>query len=133
MTGYRSCHFRHRCEVDGCYVEQLPSWDDLIEAFPRRIRPTDIDGMVEINGQFLFIEEKCAGKGPDEGQRRALKAVSSLPGVTVLIFRPVADGEPDPVEVLVFPNTQGWRRVTRQQLRHWLTVWAVHADRKKAA
>lgn len=133
MTGYRSKFFRHDCACHGCYVEQLPCWDDLIEAFPRGIRPTDIDGMVEVAGSILVLEEKCAGKGPDEGQRRALKVLASFPRITVVFFRPVTDGQDDPLEVLVFPATgEGWRRVTRRQFRHWLAWWVEMAERRAA-
>lgn len=133
MTGYRSKFFRHDCACHGCYVQQLPSWDDLIEAFPRRIRPTDIDGMVEVNGSILVLEEKCAGKGPDEGQRRALKVLAGFPGITVAFFRPTADGQNDPLEVLTFPNPDGWRTVTRAQFKHWLAWWVRTAERRAAA
>ena len=132
MTGYRSKFFRHNCCDRGCYVEQLPAWDDLLEAFPRRIRPSDIDGMVEVNGNFLFLEEKCAGKGPDEGQRLAFRALSSIPRVTVVFFRPAFPGADDPLEVLTFPNPTGWQPITRDQFKHWLTQWAISADRDAA-
>lgn len=130
MTGYRSKFFRHDCLCQGCYVQKLPSWDDLIEAFPRSIRPTDIDGMVEINGHILVLEEKCFGKGPDEGQRRALKVLAEGPKTTVVFFRPAVEGQDDPLEVLVYPNPQGWRQVTRAQFKHWLNAWTVRAERK---
>lgn len=132
MTGYRSKFFRHDCACRGCYIEQLPSWDDLIEAFPRRIRPTDIDGLVEVNGHILVLEEKCAGKGPDEGQRQALKVLSELPRVTVIFFRPLADG----LELLTYPSPNGWQPITRDDFKAMLRRWAEHAEanpRKRAA
>lgn len=133
MTGYRSKHFRHSCEGDGCYVEQLPLWDDVIECFPRGIRPTDIDGMVEINGHFLFMEEKRAGAAMHDGQRFALRSLSRLPGVTVLVFRPLlasvevgAD-----MEVLIFragKTDDGWQRTTRAWFKEWLRDWSANAE-----
>lgn len=127
MTGYRSCYFRHDCVKKGCYIDQLPCWDDLIdECFPRGIRPTDIDGMVEINGQILIMEEKCAGKGPDEGQRRALKELASKDGVTVVYFRP--HGIEMQMLVVGMGEPKGWQTVTRDQLKSWLRWWASTAD-----
>lgn len=132
MTGYRSTFFRHKCASAGCYIDGLPCWDELIEAFPRKIRPTDVDGFVEINGRFLFLEEKSRGVGPDEGQRRALLRLASLPGVTVAFFRP---GQADDLEVLLFDGTeaQGWRPCTRSQFHAWLRRWAHQADARAAS
>src|SRR5690625_3231713 len=83
MTGYRSKFFRHDCRTRGCYVSLLPSWDDIIEALPRKIRPTDIDGMIECNGHFLFIEEKSAGKSLEHGQRVAMANIANQPNTRV--------------------------------------------------
>lgn len=129
MTGYRSSFFRHDCHQTSCYIDGLPCWDDLIEQFPRKIRPTDVDGFVEMNGQFLFLEEKRAGCGPDEGQRRALKLLADLPGVTVAFFRP---GKSSDYEVLVFDGNpgQGWRPCSKGQWLAWLRNWAHLADER---
>lgn len=128
MTGYRSSHFRHSCDRDGCYVEQLPLWDDLIDCFPRGIRPTDIDGMVEINGQFLFLEEKRAGAGPDEGQRRALLKLARFESITVVIFRPRSCD--DDLDVLVFGQgpPQGYQRWPRTRFHAWIESWTIAAE-----
>lgn len=127
VTGYRSSFFRHQCATLGCYIDSLPCWDDMIELFPRKIRPTDVDGFVEINGQFLFLEEKVRGKGPEEGQRKALKLLATLPGVTVAFFRP---GKVADYEVLIFDGSepQGWRECSRNQWYAWLRKWAQTAD-----
>jgi hypothetical protein len=128
MTGYKCRYLRHRCDDKGCYLDQLPSWDDLLDCFPRKIRPTDIDGMVEINGHFLFLEEKRAGAGPDDGQRLALKALSTRPGVTTVFFRPGAKSE---LEMLTFGlkhPPEGWQPVSRESFKQWLSDWAIAAD-----
>lgn len=137
MTGYRSAHFRWDCKIKGCYYESLPDWDDLIECFPRGIRPTDVDGLVEIGGRVLFMEEKCAGVAPHEGQRRALLSLSKRPGVTALLFRPRVTGATD-MECLVLGQSPalldgwepsgGWKRHSRKELRRWLEAWAARAD-----
>ena len=126
MTGYRSTFFRHECRVRGCYVEQLPSWDHYIRAFPRNIRPTDVDGLVEVNGHILVLEEKCVGKGPDEGQRRALQRLASLPNVRVVFFRPI--GTEGGLETLTFPDPDGWKPTTSEAFALSLHAWAVWAD-----
>lgn len=127
MTGYRSSFFRHQCAALGCYVDSLPCWDEMIQLFPRKIRPTDVDGFVEINGQFLFLEEKVRGASPHEGQRRALKLLATLPGVTVVFFRPGATTD---YEVLVFDGgeVEGWRKCSKNQWHAWLRRWIRDAD-----
>lgn len=127
MTGYRSSHFRHSCQMKGCYIEQLPCWDSLIECFPRNIRPTDVDGFVEINGHFLFLEEKGPGVAIDNGQRIALQKLSRYPGITVAFFRP---GRVSDLEVLIFDGTPaaGWQPRTRAQWHDWVHGWARRAD-----
>jgi hypothetical protein len=127
MTGYSSSFFRHKCADRGCYYAQLPCWDDIIDCFPRRIRPTDVDGLVEINGHFLFLEEKRAGVSPDEGQRRALLGLSRTPGFTVVFFRPGARSE---LEVLILGDgdPQGWQPMTRVAFLDWIRGWAEAAD-----
>lgn len=126
MTGYRSKFFRHNCDDrQACYVESLPLWDDLIECFPRNIRPTDIDGMVEINNHFLFLEEKSAGKHIEEGQRRALQNLAARQDVTVILFRPGAKSD---LEVLMFPEPNGWEPRSRDEFKTWLRDWAASVD-----
>lgn len=132
MTGYRSRFFRHTCQGQGCYVAQLPSWDDLIECFPRNIRPTDIDGLVEINGHFLFLEEKRAGASPDEGQRRALVELSKRERTTVVFMRPGVVADLD-VLVLVGGKGTGWIPYSREEFRTWLVAWAARADMRSAS
>lgn len=127
MTGYRSLHFRHDCKTRGCIIESLPYWDDLIAAFPRNIRPTDIDAMVEINGHFLFIEQKSAGVALENGQRRALLALSEQPNTTVLIMRPVNDAG-SVLEILMYPNPTGYLTVPRESVISWLHAWAQNAE-----
>lgn len=128
MTGYRSLFFRHDCSRDGCQIESLPQWDDLIAAFPRNIRPTDIDAMVEINGRFLFIEQKAAGGSLINGQRRALARLGDQPNTTVVVLRQTATE--DFFDVLTFPNPTGFHTVTRAVFIAWLTTWAQHADER---
>lgn len=131
MTGYRSQYFRHDCDADGCYVKQLPLWDDIITCFPRKIRPTDVDGLVEINRQFLFLEEKRKGAGPDDGQRIAYKRLAEIEQITVVFFRPAKEAVDDELlEVLVFGRgpAQGWQTWDRRDFLNWLSAWTVEAE-----
>lgn len=129
MTGYRSKFMRHDCD-GGCYYDTLPSWDYLIECFPRGIRPTDIDGMVEMNGSFLFLEQKGAGVPIQAGQLLAFKRLAELPNVTVVIFRPLGLEDFD---LLVLPKPGQWEPVTHDGFVSRLRRWATNADAKTRA
>lgn len=131
MTGYGSAFYRYDCEKRGCQNLALPNWDDLLSAFPRGIRPTDVDGLVEIRGNFLFMEQKGLGVPLGNGQRRALAALGEQPRTTVVVVRE-HDTQSDELEVLKFPNPQGFRTVNRSTFRAWLAAWAEAADRKES-
>lgn len=126
-----SKHMRHKCVDKGCYLDALPAWDDFIDCLPRGIRPTDVDGMIEIGGQFLFMEEKGPGVLLQDGQRMALKRLADFHGVTVVIFRPGLHSE---LEVLIFDGSppQGFQPCTRDEFRTWLTNWALAATANEA-
>lgn len=133
MPGFRSKFFRHKCQAKGCYVAGLPCWDELIECFPRGIKPTDVDGYVEINGRVLFLEEKGAGVFFEQpGQFPAMKLLASLPGVTVVYFRPGATTD---YEVLVLDGTdqREVRKVTKGQFFGWLRNWVTAAEALRRA
>jgi hypothetical protein len=128
VSGYRSSALRHDCATHGCLQASLPMWDWIISCFPRGIRPTDIDGMVEINGHVLFIEQKRAGATLPSGQRRGLLAMSRKPQVTVLFLRETADTDWFEVLVLADGKGDGFQLRDSQYVRGWLMTWAQMAD-----
>lgn len=127
MTGFRHKTFRHDCHERGCYIDGLPSWDFLDGAFPRGIIPTDIDGMVEVNGHVLFLEEKRAGAGPKSGQLSAFRTLSRLPNVKVVLSRPGGVSE---MQILVLDggHGSGWRDVTRADYYAFCEAWSIYSD-----
>ena len=142
MTGYRSPQLRHVCERAGCYLQQLPNWRDIVDCFddpnkPHPIRPTDIDGMVEIGGRFMFLEEKRAGVAMPTGQRIAFQRLADAGDVTVVVMRPVtpvrsADEVSDPLEVMVYPGYPRWRRMSREEFLRGLRRWSESARLRRA-
>lgn len=131
MTGFRSTFFRHQCSVSGCYIDRLPDWGDIIAQFPRGIIPTDVDGMVEIGGRFLFLEEKGAGASMSGGQQKALRRLSQLPGVTVMVFRPGRYGELDVLE-LNNRGATGFQPCDRTAFLSRINAWASRAEQATA-
>lgn len=132
MTGFNSKHLNHKCDRNGCYIDKLPLWDEWIECFPRGIRPADIDGMVEINGRFLFMEEKGLGATLTSGQGYALRRLARQPNTTVVVFRP---GKFSELEVLIFDadGSTGYKPFTREQFKDWLRTWAMASEQPGVA
>lgn len=135
VTGFRCTKFRWDCSMNGCYHESLPDWEDICtEVFPRGIYPTDIDGMVEINGHLLFLEQKGPGVGLDTGQRLAMRHLANLsPKVTVVFMRP---GKAADLEVLIYHTehrADGFQPMSRPDFLELLRRWARHANQSPAA
>lgn len=128
MSGYRSSSFRHQCASDGCLQETLPSWDWMRGSFPRGCMPSDLDGVVEINGHVLFIEQKRAGGCVSGGQARLLRVLERFPNAVVWLIRETE--RPDVFEAIYRDGDtapSGWHRYTLDQLQTWLTTWSTAA------
>lgn len=132
MTGFKSNKMRYECNSMGCYYETLPDWSDINDTFPGAIRPTDIDGMVEINGHILFLEQKGIGVPIPAGQSRAFRELSKKDNVTVVVMRPGLKFE---METLVFNegSGSGWQPTYRADLIAWFELWADKAIGKEIA
>ena len=115
---------------DGCYRRLgQPDLTVLDECFPGRIGMTDVDGLVEINGQFLFIEWKRRGDVP-VGQRIMFERLTKHPEFTILVIL----GDPATMAVErydVFQGGQrrGWRVCDLPELRRRVHTWAKRASR----
>ena len=51
-----------------------------------KIHPTDVDGLVERNGCFLFLEAKPSGGELKTGQRITIESLSWQPRTWVIVF-----------------------------------------------
>lgn len=67
------------------YAKRLWDWTALNEAFTRGIRVGDIDGFVEVNNKFLFIEGKPVNGNLPKGQKLAYERLAKLEQVTVIV------------------------------------------------
>ena len=112
------------------YLDTIWDWTPFNACFGNtKIRITDIDGAVERNGKFLFIETKLPGQELPKGQRIFFDMLTRLPGVTVLIVW----GKPNqPIEVQVW-NKSLRRKTNANQLSDYLTRWFAWADRQRGA
>jgi hypothetical protein len=70
---------RWDCEKDGCYKDNcIPDWKWLEGLLPRGCRPTDIDGIVEIDNKFLVLEWKSHGAGLLKAQQMVFERLTVL-------------------------------------------------------
>lgn len=61
--------FRHDCKASGvCWLKSQPDWKMIEDCFPGKIRPGDVDGLVEVNGNLLLIEWKNPGDHLEHAQ-----------------------------------------------------------------
>jgi len=98
--------------------------------FPRDdIMPSDLDGVVEINGHVLFIEQKRPAGSVTGGQARLLRALERFPKAIVWLIRET--DEPTVFECIYRDGEtppSGWSRYTVEQMRTWLSTWATAAE-----
>lgn len=81
---------RWRCDVHGCFNDLCrPRIEEFAEDLPGRISFSDVDGVVEINGHFLFLEFKHPERGSVKtGQRILFEKLTSLSDrVSVLVIK----------------------------------------------
>lgn len=119
------------CEEDGkCYIRNaLTDWAIFNECFsPTRIMISDIDGVVERYGQFLFIEVKQNKKSIPAGQKILFENLTrNAPHISVLVlFADYVSQEMNVKEYAVFKNgkmTHDWTPTNTQQIKDWVTRW----------
>ncbi len=100
------------------FTNNLWDWKILDGCFGNtRIRPTDIDGLVERKGKFLLIEAKSINKGIDSGQAILFDNLIKTKVFTVIIVW----GNPnDPKKLLKWGKTvintdlDGFRKVVEK-------------------
>lgn len=128
-TAPANTNIKWDCPTDGCYRDQLPDWSPLNDCFPRAgIRVTDIDGMVEVGGHFLFIEWKPPKVPVPDGQMRALTRLSTLPRITVLIVWGITTLEPEQWQILSKGQVSDPHPVDFITWHSWINAWATVAD-----
>lgn len=69
------------------YVAGVWDWAILRGCFGEtRIEPTDVDGFVERNGRFLYLEAKQPGVSIPHGQRLTIQALQKTGLFTVMVI-----------------------------------------------
>ena len=106
------------------FTNSLWDWAILDGCFgSTRIRPTDIDGLVERNGKFLMLEAKGMGVAIPFGQRITFDSLVSTGVFTVVVVW----GTPGNVQhVQVWPDEV--RAAGREELRAIVSSWFRKAN-----
>ena len=135
QLGINMRNLRWDCEQgENCYIEQiLPNWAVFNECFAgTRIRITDVDGVVERNGKFLFIEVKQNTKTILTGQKILFeKLTENAPHISVLLlYAHNVSKEMDIQEYAVFKNgemTQDWTPTNTEEMKGYVKAWFQRA------
>lgn len=69
------------------FMECLWNWDILAGCFgSSRIRPSDVDGLVEVHGRFLLLEAKSPGVALNGGQSITFTSMARSNLFTVVVI-----------------------------------------------
>lgn len=91
------------------------------------ISPTDVDGLVERKGNFLFIETKQPGAPMPKGQEITLRSLAQR-GHTVLIARG-SDEKVTGLEKWTAMGDESFPNATLQTLREMVAGWFDFANK----
>lgn len=124
---------RHQCDTQGCYKEKLPDWGILDGCFPRGIRPSDVDGIVEINGHFLMLEWKPLNGFLTRGQLLMFQNITagSPKGQVLVIYGDKS--EPAEIEIYQRGRWQFRQKCDLAFLRWFCQQWGIFATNRSAA
>ena len=120
---------RWSCVRDGCYRNLCPMLGAFDDCFPGKIGMSDIDGVVEISGSFLFLEWKSKGGRLTKGQRIMFERLTALSHKVTVI---VVCGHPRDMTVETVQVFHGGGADKPQTsdfdgLRKRISSWAVRA------
>lgn len=112
------------------FIEKLWPWDWLNDCFAGKIQPTDIDGSVERNGFFLFLEGKSAGEHLPRGQEIYYKNLTKKlgHGSIVLILWADTPGEPSSYYWISDGIAGKVKQCDRNVIRSLCRKWFDHAE-----
>ena len=114
------------------FMAKFWDWTFLNKCFwPTTIRVTDIDGFVERNDQFLFIETKDPGVDIPLGQQRLFDSVIRRGDSYMVIWG--KQGHP-PYRLFFKSPTivENNRNATEDDIQRTVTLWFKRADQEKS-
>jgi hypothetical protein len=126
---------RWDCEKQGCFnKKKRPKIETFADCLPGRIAFGDVDALVEIEGNFLFLEFKEHDRIP-KGQQILFRRLTRLAPATVLVIE--ADVETMDVFGMnrvfngeIFPQVDTDLEGVRQEISSW-AKWALQNSKLK--
>lgn len=125
---------RWNCKDKGiCFRRLCPKLGEFDDCFPGLIGMSDIDGVVEQGGRFLFLEWKSNGAQLTTGQRIMFENLTSLSPDPMKVVVMVVSGDPETmsveaVQVFHSGKQQAIEKTDMEGLRHRISVWSQKAD-----
>lgn len=126
---------RWDCQKSGCFnAKRRPKIEAFADCFPRRINFGDVDGMVELNGRFCFLEWKGDGGCVRRGQALSYMALTRLTGNIVMIVH----GDAETMEVKGYSMFWQGKQTSfvsagLGDLKKRISAWATWAEGQAAA
>jgi hypothetical protein len=112
------------------FMDRLWDWAILDGCFGNtKIKPTDVDGMVERNGYFLLLETKGKNVALNQGQRIYLERLRSTGIFTNLVIW----GECGTPNKIFFMGSSGEKTIDPADLdtlRSIVSQWFEYADKQ---
>lgn len=114
------------------FCEGLWDWAILDGCFgASKIKPTDIDGLVERNGYFLFIESKNTGAAVPEGQKILHKRLANTGVFTVIIlWGDAANNAPHSIQIIHSAGETGIKNTDLEGFRSIVSRWYDSVNNK---
>jgi hypothetical protein len=107
-------------------ADQHIQWDRVLRIDQGdKVCPSDIDGVVERKGCFMFLEWKTGAEKVSGGQMIMLKALAKKPGIKVVVLW---GWEQEISHVQVIGHHQERVEVTPAQFISWFRGWWNWAD-----
>lgn len=128
---------RWNCREKGkCFRNLCPKLGVFDGCFPGKIGMSDVDGMVEIAGRFLFLEWKSDGGHLTTGQRIAFERLTSLSTDPMKVTVIVVSGNPETMAVQRMQlfhsgKSQGVFDCDLDGLQQRMADWAARASQSK--
>jgi hypothetical protein len=126
---------RWDCEKQGCFNRlKRPKIEVFAECFPGRINFGDVDGVVEINGHFLYLEWKPAATSLSVGQRLLIERRTRDGVSTYLIIAGNAETmEVERYAVAWNGKIGEWKVATLDDVKERIKNWVAMARKEVTA
>ena len=109
------------------YRDAAWDWSIFNGCFGGKIRPSDIDGVVERKGHFLFLEAKAKRGRMGVGQEILLRRLSGLPRCVVLVMYGDNDN-PESMQLIRGGNVERRQPCDLDIVRMFVEAWYDAAD-----